>query len=413
MVEAPRLLQNRDFMLLWGGQVVSTLGSMASHVIFPLLILAITDSPTAAGIAGALRFMPYLVLSLPVGALIDRWDRKRVMVVSDLGRALAVGSIPAAMALDSLTLAHIYIVCFVEGSLFVFFNIAEVAALPRVVPRAQLPEATAYNEAGFGVANIVGPSMGTILYQTLGRAVPFIVDTLTYLVSLASLLAMKTEFQRESAPAKRDLREEIAAGLRWLWSKLLIRFMAFLTGGINFVNGGTALILIVMAKELGAQPVDIGLIFSIGGIGGIVGSLLGGQIQRRFSFGQVIVGVTWALALLFPLYLVVPRFVLLGVVSALTYMTGPIYNVVQFSYRLALIPDSLQGRVNSTFRLLAFGFIPVGAAAGGFLLERIGSTATVGVFAAVYLLMAIATTFNGHVREAQPLAEITAAPESG
>jgi MFS family permease len=140
MVEAPRLLQNRDFMLLWGGQVVSTLGSMASHVIFPLLILAITDSPTAAGIAGALRFVPYLVLSLPVGALIDRWDRKRVMVVSDLGRALAVGSIPAAMALDALTLAHIYIVCFVEGSLFVFFNIAEVAALPRVVPRAQLPK---------------------------------------------------------------------------------------------------------------------------------------------------------------------------------------------------------------------------------------------------------------------------------
>jgi uncharacterized membrane protein YoaK (UPF0700 family) len=108
----------------------------------------------------------------------------------------------------------------------------------------------------------------------------------------------------------------------------------------------------------------------------------------------------------------VPRFVLLGVVSALMYMTGPIYNVVQFSYRLALIPDSLQGRVNSTFRLLAFGFIPVGAAAGGFLLERIGATATVGVFAAVYLLMAIATTFNRHVREARPLAKITAAPES-
>ena len=93
-------------------------------------------------------------------------------------------------------------------------------------------------------------------------------------------------------------------------------------------------------------------------------------------------------------------------------MTGPVYNVVQFSYRLALIPDSLQGRVNSTFRLLAFGFIPIGAAAGGFLLERIGAAATVGVFTSVYLLMALATTFNRHVREAQPIAEITAAAES-
>ena len=107
----------------------------------------------------------------------------------------------------------------------------------------------------------------------------------------------------------------------------------------------------------------------------------------------------------------VPRFALIGAVSALLYMTGPIYNVVQFSYRLALIPDSLQGRVNSTFRLLAFGFIPVGAAAGGFLLERIGVTATVGVFTSLYLAMAIATTFNRHVRDARPLAEISPTAE--
>src|SRR5689334_21886987 len=169
----PPLRKNRDYMLLWGGQVVSTLGSMTSQVIYPLLILALTDSPTAAGIAGALRFVPYLVFSLPVGALIDRWDRKRVMLISDLGRAIAVGSIPVAMALDALTLAQVYVVCFIEGSLFALFNIAEVAALPRVVPRAQLPEATAYNEAGFGVAGIVGPPLGTTLYQVFGRAVPF------------------------------------------------------------------------------------------------------------------------------------------------------------------------------------------------------------------------------------------------
>jgi predicted MFS family arabinose efflux permease len=179
---------------------------------------------------------------------------------------------------------------------------------------------------------------------------------------------------------------------------------------MNLVGAATPLIVIVLAKELGASDVDIGLVFSIGGIGGIVGSLLGGQIQKRFSFGQVIVGVSWALALLFPLYLLVPRFALLGVVFALIYMTGPIYNVVQFSYRLALIPDSLQGRVNSTFRLLAFGFIPVGAASGGFLLEHIGATATVVVFTALYVLLALATSLNRHVREAQPISQIATAP---
>src|SRR5436190_1583301 len=183
------LRHNRDFMFLWGGQVVSTLGSMTSQVIYPLLILALTDSPTAAGMAGALRFIPYVVFSLPVGALIDRWDRKRVMICSDIGRAIAVASIPVAMLFDVLTLAQVYLVCLVEGSLFVFFNIAEVAALPRVVPRTQLPEATAYNEAGFGIAGILGPPVGTLLYQALGRAVPFVGNALSYMISFASLMA--------------------------------------------------------------------------------------------------------------------------------------------------------------------------------------------------------------------------------
>lgn len=400
MAEAPRLLHNRDFMLLWGGQVVSTLGSMASHVIFPLLILALTDSPTAAGIAAALRFVPYLVLSLPVGALIDRWDRKRVMVVSDLGRAIAVGSIPIAMGLDALTLAHIYIVCFVEGSLFVFFNIAEVAALPRVVPRAQLPEATAYNEAGFGVAHIVGPSLGTILYQTFGRAVPFIADALTYLVSLASLLAIRTQFQRESTVAKQDLVGEIRAGLLWLWSKPLIRFMAFLTGGINLVNAAMPLVVIVLAKDLGASDAQIGIIFSIGGAGAILGSLVGGRIQRRFTFGQVIVATLWVAAFAFLLFAAMPGYIWVGVLAAVFSFVGPVYNVVQFSYRVALIPDELQGRVNSTFRLLAFGFMPIGAAVSGIVIEHFGVRPAIVLLAACLFALAILTSLNRHVRDA-------------
>ena len=194
---APPLWRNRDYMLLWSGQVVSTLGTTASTVVYPLLILALTGSPQAAGIAGALRSLPYLVLSLPVGALIDRWDRKRVMILCDVGRGLAALSIPIAMAFDVLTLWQIYAATFIEGSLFVFFNIAEVAALPRVVPALQLPQAAAQNEAGFGTANIVGPSLGTFLYQVFGRAVPFLADALSYAVSVLSLLRIKTHFRSD------------------------------------------------------------------------------------------------------------------------------------------------------------------------------------------------------------------------
>lgn len=393
-------------MLLWGGQVVSTLGSAASSIIYPLLILELTNSPSAAGVATALHSIPYLIFCLPVGALIDRWDRKRVMILCDLGRAFTVFTVPIALWLDVLTIWQLYAAAFVEGSLFVFFNLAEVAALPRLVPAAQLPQAAAQNEAAFGAAHIIGPSIGTLIYQTLGRAAPFIADSISFLISSISLLFIKTDFRLSKAPPTSALRMEIVEGLRWLWHQPLIRYMAFLTGGMNLVNAAAPLIVIVLAKQLGASNIEIGLIFSIGGIGGVVGSLIGGQVQKRFPFGQVIIFLICAQAAIFPLYALAPQFLLLGVVYALMYVMLPIYNVVQFSYRLALIPDALQGRVNSTFRLLAFGFIPVGAATSGFLLERIGPIPTVSIFTLWYVLLAAFTAFNRHVRQARSLEQI-------
>jgi predicted MFS family arabinose efflux permease len=397
------LFHNRDYMLLWSGQVVSTLGTSASAIVYPLLILAITNSPAAAGVAAALSAIPYVVFSLPVGALIDRWDRKRVMILCDIGRGLTLVSIPLAMLFGILTLWQIYLAALIEGSLFVFFNIAEVAALPRVVPKVQLPGAAAQNEAAFGAAAIIGPSFGTFLYQTLGRGAPFIADSVSYLVSVISLFFIKTRFQLERAATTFNLRAEIAEGLSWLWNKPLIRYMAFLTGGMNAFGSASTLLIIVLAKHMGAQPAQIGLIFSIAGVGGILGSLIGGQIQRRFAFGRVIVSVVWIQALLFPLYAFAPNFLLLGVISGFIYLSSPIYNVVQFSYRLALIPDQLQGRVNSVFRLLAFGFNPLGAVVSGLLIERIGANPTVIVFSVIFLFLAALTTFNPHVRNARPI----------
>jgi predicted MFS family arabinose efflux permease len=401
------LLGNRDYMLLWSGQVVSTLGSTASQVVYPLLILAITGSPAAAGISSALHSLPYVLFSLPAGALIDRWNRKRIMILCDIGRALVVFGVVAALWLDVLTLWQIFISAFIEGSLFVFFNIAEVAALPRVVPKAQLPQATAQNEAAFAAAHIAGPSFGTALYQGLGRAAPFLADAISYVVSALTLMLIRSEFRASALPPKRHLLVEIGEGLRWLWGQPLIRYMAFLTGAYNMVNAANGLLLIVLAKQLGASDLDIGLMFSIGGLGGIAGSLVGGQVQRRFTFGQVIIGTTWAAALLLPLYALAPSYLVLGALFAASYFVGPIYNVVQFSYRIALIPDALQGRVNSTFRLLAFGFMPIGAALGGFLIERIGAVSTVLVFSFWYMLMALTTTLNGHVRNPQPIGQTT------
>lgn len=405
----PPLWRNRDYMLLWSGQVVSVLGGGISGIVFPLLILALTKSPAAAGFAGALASLPYLLFSLPVGALIDRWDRKKVMILCDLGRAISLATVPVALYFDVLTIWQLYINAFIEGTLYVFFNIAEVAALTRVVNKAQLPQASAQNEAGFIAAGLVGAPLGGFLYQSISRLFPFIFDSISYLFSAISLLFIRTTFQEERATAERHLGREVREGLSWLWHHPLIRFMAFVTGGSNFVFSGSGLILIVLAQQvMGASETEIGIMFSIGAVGGIIGSLVGGRIQKRFRFGQVIVGVIWVETLLFPLYAFAPNIFVLGAISALIFATSPIYNIVQFSYRLALIPDKLQGRVNSTFRLLAFGFQPIGSALAGVLLEQIGIFPTLWVFAGALVVLTVLVTLNSHVRNARPIEQVQA-----
>ncbi len=398
----------RDYMLLWSGQVVSSLGSGMSGFVLPLLILAITGSPLVAGIAGALFSLPYPIFSLPVGALMDRWDRKKVMIICDTIRAINIATIPIALYFNMLTIPQIYLNSFIEGSCFVFFNIAEVAALPRVVDKSQLPAAAAQNEAAFGLVGLISPSIGGVLFKSVSMLFPFIFDAISYSASIISLSLIKTRFQTERAKRDTNLMTEIKEGLAWLWSRPLIRTMAFLTGGFNFVFSGSGLIIILLAQHKGADAGAIGLIFSIGAIGGIVGAIFAGPIAKRLTFAQAIIGTAWIDMLLFPLILFVPNVFLIGAINALIYAMNPIYNVVQFSYRLALIPDRLQGRVNSAFRLIAWGSQPLGAALAGVLLEVVGIEYSVGVFAAVLVVLGIVAATNSHIRHAKPIEQVQA-----
>ncbi len=405
--KVPSLWLNRDYLLLWGGQLVSSLGSNISGFAFPLLVLFLTGSPAQAGFLGAARSIPYLIFSLPVGALIDRWDRKRVMILCDTGRALALGSIALVYALfGTVPLFQLYIVTFIEGSLFVFFNIAEVACLPRVVSKEQLPAATGQNQASEIVAVLAGSPLAGVIYS-FSKILPFTADAISYAASVVSLFFIKARFQGERTGDHRNLGGEIKEGLVWLWTQPLIRFMAFLTGGLNF-TGGITLILIIIAQRQGASPTVIGILFAISSVGGIVGSVVGPFIQKRFSFGAVIISMVWVQALALPFYIIAPNPYFLGIITAVIFITGPIYNVVQFSYRLALIPDQLQGRVNSVFRLLAFGFIPLGLGLTGWLLEKVDVGPTTLIFTACLVALALATTVNPHVRHAKPLAEVEA-----
>ena len=402
-----RLWRNRSYMLLWSGQAVSTIGTEISTVAFPLLVLFMTNSPAQAGLMGAVRALPYLFFSLPAGALVDRWDRKRVMIICDTGRAIAMGSIPVALALNHLSLAQLYIVSAVEGSLFVFFNIAEVACLPRVVSKEQLPAATAQNAATDGTAALVGPALGGALFG-LHALLPFVADAVSYTVSVVTLFFIPARFQGErNVETRRSLRKEIAEGLVWLWHQPLIRFIAVLTGVTN-IPGLVLIIIVVAQDQLHASSLVVGLIFTIGGVGGIIGAAIAPWVQKRARFATVIISMMWLWTLLFPLYALAPNPVWLGVVVATAFVSSPIYNVVQMSYRLALIPDELQGRVNSVFRLIAFAGQPIGLAVTGLLLEVFNPLVTVLAFMVLQAFVSILATVNSHVRNAKPLSEIAA-----
>ena len=402
------LWRNRDYLLLWSGQMVSSVGTQVSGLAFPLLALLLTGSPAQAGFMGALRAVPYLFLSLPVGALVDRWDRKRVMLICDSGRALTLGSIPLVYALTgTVPVAQLYLAALIEGTLFVFFNIAEVSCLPRIVPKEQLPAATGQNQAVEGTALLVGPPLGGILYAA-SHLLPFLADAISYVLSVASLSLIRTNFQGERTTERRKLRVEIAEGVIWLWRQPLIRFLAFITGGLNLTGAGFGLIIIVLAQQQGASAPVIGLIFTIGSIGIIIGSLIGAPIQKRFRFGPVVIATMWIQALIFPLFAIAPNALLLGIISAAFFVVFPVFNVTVLSYRLALIPDALQGRVNSVVRMIAFGSIPLGQALTGVSLQYLGGVGTVLICTAGSLVLAVLTTLDRHVRHARPIAEVKA-----
>lgn len=385
--------RNADYLRLWSGQVASAIGSQVSGLALPLLILALTHSPAKAGGLAALRGLPYLLLCLPAGALVDRWDPRRVMLACDTGRALALASVPLALVFGHLSLVQLCVVTVVEGTLFVFFNQAESNCLVRVVTKEQLPAAVAQNEAVYGISGLVGPSLGGLLYG-LGRGVPFLTDAISYALSVLALLSLKTDVRpavRETQAAP-HLGLEIAEGLRWLYAHQVIRFIAVLTGVLMCSCAGWALILIVLAQKLGATPFTTGLLIGSGGAGGIVGSLLAVPLQKRFRFGPLLIGLAWVWAVTWVFYAFAPNLIALGIVNGLSFIVVPIYLGTQYAYRLKQIPDHLQGRVNSVFRLIAFGSGPLGLAVTGVLLQKLGPLWTVLITFAPQLLLCVAAS---------------------
>ena len=389
-------------MRLWIGQVGLALGNGVTMIALPLLVLALTNSPGQAGIVAAARTLPYLVLGLPAGALIDRWDRRRVLMGCDLARALAVGSVPLAWSLGALTVTHLIVMALVYGAAVSFSNIAQVAALPRLVAKEQLAAAQASNTSSLGVAALIGPGVGGVIIglgrsTAEGAALALLVDAVTNLVDLVLMATIRRPLQSARPAGGRHMRDEIVVGLRYLWSDRPIRLLALVNMVHRVCLGGVVVLAVVVLGRdvLGADPAALGLIVGAAGAGGLLGSAVTPRLQHRYRVGVLMV-TTIALhglgiglvGLAASVPLAMAGMVIVGAAEAMT-------SIIQVAYRLGVIPDHLQGRVNSVYRLGSFTAMTLGVSLVGLLIEGLGARTTLWVMAAYVLTTAIGVARSG------------------
>lgn len=421
------LLRNRDFMLLWQGAAISGLGSNATAVAYPLLVLQLTGSPADAGLTGFVALLPQLLFQMPAGVLVDRWDRRAVMIWCDVLRGLAIGSLVVALAAGALGMPQVLLVGFVEGTATVCFALAETAAVPNLVDPSQLAAALSRNEARTRGATMAGQPLGGLLFG-LGRALPFLFDALSYAVSMTTLLLIRRGFQAEAAASAsadagaggrtRAMLRELVEGVVWLWRQPFLRTSTALVAGSNFLFQALFLTVIMVARDGGASSGAVGVMFGVAAVGGVLGSLAAPALERRLSLPGVVIGANVAWALLVPVLLLVHDPYAIGGVYALMCFVGPVWNVVVVTYQLAVTPDRIQGRVQGAAGMLAFGALPLGSLAGGLLLRALGPEHTVAVLAGWMAFLAVAAAVSPAVRRvpaaaktAEPAAEHPADPQ--
>jgi len=400
------LRRNRDFVLLQVGQALSTVGSEASGIAYTLLVLALTGSPAKAGLAAFARLVPYALFALPSGVASDRFNRKWLMIWADVVRVLALGSLAVTIATGHVSLAQILIVAFVEGTMFVVFNIAEIGAVRSVVPAVQLQSAFATEQARMSSVYLVGPPLGGALFG-LARSLPFLVDAVSYAFSTGTLLAMRTPFQEEREEEETGgIWTQIKEGLAWLWGHPFLRTCALLFVGANFLFGALELVLIVTAKRQGYSSVVIGGLVAATGAFSLLGSLAAPRFLRLLPMRAVLVLSAWLSVGIVAFVIKSNVFVLVAGTAPLIFF-NPTVNAMVIGYRVAIVPDRLQGRVNSVARSLALLAFPLGPVVAGLLLGSYSARTAAAFVLAGFVILAIVTTVNRSIRGAPSFDEVT------
>ncbi|MGV9450286.1 MFS transporter [Streptomyces sp. NPDC003635] len=394
----PSLRRNRDFLLLWSGAAVSLLGTRVAGVSYPLIALWHTDSPLVMSAVSFAALLPLLLVQLPAGVLVDRWDRRRLMAVCEGVRAVALGSLVVTLALGGFSAVQLAAVAFLETGLAILYRLAERGAVRNVVDASQLATALSRNEARGRAAVLLGQP-GGVLLQSAARWAPFLFSALAGLASLGSLLLIRKDFQQRRGTPPKSLRTELVEGLRWLWRQRFLRTALVFVAVSNLLLQILPLALFVLLKEEGRPQSAVAVIVAAGGIGGIVGALSGNWWQRRISLRTVLIGGLFCWSALISAMALAREPVVLGVLFAGTGCVTGVFNVAAAVYQVRTTPDALQGRVAATSHLVATGANVLGVLLAGLALSASGTAVVFLLIGCAMAALATAATTTPALRD--------------
>jgi MFS transporter len=398
-----RLWRHPDFARLWAGQTVSLFGSSVTALALPsVAILTLGAQAYQVGLLEAAQFIAFPLLGLPAGVWVDRLPRKAVMIIADVGRALALGSVPLAWADHMLTLGQLYIVALVVGVLTVFFDVAYQSYLPSLIDRVDLLEGNSKLEISRSAADVAGNGFAGILIQWLGAPLSVLVDALSFIGSVVGLAAIrKREAAASSSAISNGFFQELRAGVEAVYKNPVLRSIAACTATSNLGSAMIGAVFLIFAyRSLHLPPALVGGVLAFGNLG-VAGAFLAVGIAQRFGFGRTLlltsvmggIGILVTALAAFGL----PVIFLLAA-QLLQSFAYPVYNVNQVSLRQAIVEPSLQGRMNATMRTIVWGTLPIGSAIGGIIGSTIGALPTIVIAGFVSLAAALWIRFSAAFR---------------
>jgi MFS family permease len=378
------LWRHRNFLLLWSGQTVSEMGSAVTQLALPLTAVVVLRASTfEVGLLTSAATLAFALIALPAGAIVDRHTKRRLMIWCDLARMLIIGSVPIAAAFGALTLGQLYAVAVTAGVCTVFFDVSYQSYLPVLIPKEALVDGNGKLGATQSLAQVTGPGLGGGLVGLFGAARAMAADAISYGVSVASLLAIRAREEPPHPGQRQRLRTEIAEGLAFVLRHPILRKIVACTGTANLFNAmALSLEIIFLVRLLHVRPAEVGLLIAVASLGGVAGGVLSGRLSRLIGSARVIWFSMLVLSLpslLIPLAEPGWRVALVVVGLAADAFSAVVYNVAQVSYRQAVCPPRLLGRMNAAVRWVVWGTLPLGGLLGGAFGTWLGVRATLWI----------------------------------